>query len=586
MYALVGIAQDKGLEMAPKQSYGFNYKTGLYNLPAEKIYLQLDNKVYTSDQIVWFKAIVTHASDHTSSMISAVLHVDLIDQNELIIEKKLLRLVDGIGDGFFQLNANYADGHYQIRAYTEWNRNFGSDFFFKEYIKVYSDGSIVEPNPIQRIILTSDETQRRIKATINPLTIDSLHSRDLTLFITADDKQDTIKVTLSSKNNYQLDYAIPSGSNIITLKLNTKNSSRYSWTIVLDENFLDLQFFPESGEMVQGVVNLLGFKALDSSGNGIKVRGEILNAKDQVLTTFASNELGMGSVLLTNVDSAERYTARLIQLKDKAQIRYPLPAVVAKGNILAVRKIKERIYLKATSNYLLSDSVIVKASCRGQAYFNFKGRLEEGVWEFSQPADILPEGLISFTLMTLSHQPVAERLYFNDRPENRLQLSLNADKRLYTQRELTKIAISTADSEGRVIVADLSVMVINNSDAGNSQKVRENILSYFLLSSDLRGRIEAPGSYFTDNINRHHDLDALLLTQGWRKYKYTKPPGVMNFKPEQNVTVSGYVGAILAQRKEKAGVGLSLLIFGQNPGAQTQTTDSLGRFNFEIDEQE
>ena len=168
--------------------------------------------------------------------------------------------------------------------------------------------------------------------------------------------------------------------------------------------------------MVHGVTNLLGFKALAGSGKGIKVAGEILNSKDQVLATFSSNELGMGSVLLLDVDSADRYTARLTQVKDKPQVRYPLPAAVSKGNLLTVRKMKERIYLKATSNYMLTDSVIVKASCRGQDYFDFRGLLRAGSLEFFMPANMVPEGVIAFTLMTSSRKPLAERLYFNERP--------------------------------------------------------------------------------------------------------------------------------------------------------------------------
>ncbi len=559
--------------------------TGLYR-DAEKIYLQLDNKIYTTDQAIWFKAIVTRASDHTSSMLSGVLHVDLIDQNEQIVEKKLIRLVGGIGDGFFQLNSNYSDGHYQLRAYTEWSRNFGEYFFFKEYIQIYTDGSVAEPDPIQNITLTGTENQRRIKATINPSAIDSLHTRDLTLFIAAGGTHDTIKVSRSSRDNYQLDYPIPEGSNFITLKLNTRSNSTYSRTIVLDENFLDLQFFPESGEMVHGATNLLGFKALDGSGKGIRVAGEIINSKAQVLATFESNELGMGTVLLLDVDSSESYAARINQLENKTRVSYPLPAVAPKGNMLAVRRMRERIYLQVTSNYLLGDSMIVKAACRGQDYFEFKSRLREGAFEFFIPAGMLPEGLISFTLMTLSRNPVAERLYFNLRPENRIKLSVEADKGIYTQRELAKLVVTATDSTGNPMDADLSVMVLNKGDVDELQGSRENILSYFLLSSDLKGRIESPGTYFTGDVIRFPDLDALLLTQGWRKYKYAQPPGLITFQPERNLAVSGYVGAILAQKKERAGVGLSMMIFGPAPGIDATTTDSLGRFSFNIDDQE
>ena len=170
--------------------------------------------------------------------------------------------------------------------------------------------------------------------------------------------------------------------------------------------------------------------------------------------------------------------------------------------------------------------------------------------------------------------------------ENRIELSLKSDKGTYTQRELTKLDIQTTDSAGKAVDADVSVMVLNKGDVRETQSSRENILSYFLLSSDLKGRAESPGSYFTGNANKHYDLDALLLTQGWRKYKYTRPLDTTMFKPEQNVTVSGYVGAALAQKKERAGVPLTMMVFSKPPAIQTQTTDSLGRFSFDISEQE
>jgi uncharacterized protein YfaS (alpha-2-macroglobulin family) len=113
------------------QTYSFGYEP-------EKIYLQMDGKVYTTDKTIWFKAIVTNASDHTLTKLSGVLYVELIGPDEKIIEKKLIKLENGVGTGFFDLNQNYAEGTYLIRAYTEWDRNFGTDFFFKEYIQVFA----------------------------------------------------------------------------------------------------------------------------------------------------------------------------------------------------------------------------------------------------------------------------------------------------------------------------------------------------------------------------------------------------------------------------------------------------------------
>ncbi len=116
------------------------------------------------------------------------------------------------------------------------------------------------------------------------------------------------------------------------------------------------------------------------------------------------------------------------------------------------------------------------------------------------------------------------------------------------------------------------------------QSTRQNILSCFLLSSDLKGEIENPGFYFSKDQNRHEDLDALMLTQGWRKYNYTKPQEKIRFLPEPKLTVSGKVsGAIFP--KSKKGAELTLMTFGKSHNFLKQKSDSLGRFNFDLDDE-
>ena len=49
---------------------------------AEKIYLQLSSTIFTTDNTIWFKAIVTDFV-HFPTRISGVLHVEFIDFDEL-----------------------------------------------------------------------------------------------------------------------------------------------------------------------------------------------------------------------------------------------------------------------------------------------------------------------------------------------------------------------------------------------------------------------------------------------------------------------------------------------------------------------
>ena len=335
---------------------------------AEKIYLQLDGKVYTTDKTIWFKAIVTDAVYHIPTSLSGVLYVELIGPDEKITEKKLIRIVNGFGDGSFQLNKEYSEGVYQIRAYTEWNKNFGTDFIFKEYIRVFATAKTIKTIPI---------------------------------------------IGLTPKKN---------------------------------GNEPDLQFFPESGELVHGIPCKVGFKGLDHNGKGISIEGEIVTKDGEVVTFFKSNQLGMGSFTLSGVDSASVYYAKVKSpSEENLSLMYPLPRVAPRGNVLSVITNGEEIRLTATSNYLKNDSVFIRISCRGMVYFDIKGRLREGVLTFHFPANRLPEGIIAFTFMDNTKQPVAERLFFNERPDSRINISISTDKESYTQRELTQLKIKTTN---------------------------------------------------------------------------------------------------------------------------------------------
>ena len=553
---------------------------------AEKIYVQLDNNVYTTDNTIWFKAIVTCAADNSTTKLSSVLYVELIEPNEMVLEKKLIKLQNGIGEGNFDLTKHYREGQYMIRAYTEWNKNFDTDFIFTEYIHVFQPTADIKTTPIRGVTIVDEQNNnRRLTASFDPIMIDSLHKKDLKLILTLDKKSDTLLVKKSATGKYLLDYALPADCQFATLQMLTTNLHRYSKTIVLNEDYLDLQFFPESGELVNGLPGKVAFKALDYRGKGKMVEGDILDAHDSVVTSFKSNSLGMGSVMLPNADTAVVYLARIkSKTEKKLSLMYHLPRVAAKGNMLSVHKEGDNIQLTALSNYLYNDSICIRVSCRGLMYFDIKGRLKEGKLRYSLPSNTVPEGIIAFTMIDNQHNPVAERLYFNQRPESRITVDLTTDKTSYLQREQTKLTIETTDNDVP-IKANASILVLNKEEMVEPQDLRQNILSYFLLSSDLRGKIETPGYYFTKNADKQEDIDVLLLTQGWRKYLYTKPADKYTFKPETSLTASGTVGGVLFEKKKMKNVGLTLMTFGKTKNFLTGTTDSLGKFTFDLNDE-
>lgn len=570
----------------PNPSFSQHNDQQAYAAYAEKIYLQLDSKVYTTDRTIWYKCIVTSAIDHAPYTLSGVLYVELIAPDEDIVDKKTIKIENGIGEGFFELSERYIEGPYLIRAYTEWNKNFEEDFFFKEYIQVYTPSSKVKKEPISNVTLFEKPNgNTQLSASLDPFVIDSLHEKDLTLIIITDEKKDTLSIKKSRKEKYKFDYAVSAESDFVTLQLDTRNHYSFSKTIALNEDSLDLRFFPESGELVQGLRSKVGFKAVDYKGKGIPVEGEIINAQNEILSTFKSYHLGMGYFFLSSPDSSERFYARLKAPPEGSSSRiYPLPEFSAIGNVLSINKMDDKVLLKASSNYLKNDSIYIRAACRGVVYYDLGGRLKEGTLRLSLPANMLPEGIIALTMMDNNMQPVAERLYFNERPESRIRIQVQTGKEIYSQRELSKVNIETTNNIGKAVKANLSLLVINKKQMGQMQSMRQNILSFFLLNSDLRGEIEYPGMYFGSDTVMFDNLDALLLTQGWRKYNYTKPFKEFQFRPEPGISVTGSVSGALSQRRTKKDVELTMMTFDSLRSVQSQVTDSLGRFLFYVED--
>jgi len=564
-----------------------NKENEFQDLAPEKIYLQLDSNVYTTNSNIWFKAIVTNATNHTPSVLSGVLYVELIAPDEKIIEAKRIKLTNGQGNNFFELQKNLPQGKYLIRAYTEWNKNFDENFTFKSYLDIFSTLNKNSEGIITNVILKENEPgEFSLNAELKPQLLDSLQKNKLIVYLVLDNKKDTVVVKSNSDRSYLLDYALSSDVDLATLTIETENHKRYIKTIALKENRIDLQFFPEGGEMVHSLQSKIGFKATNYDGKGIVVEGNIVDNDNKIITSFKSNSLGMGVFYLQG-NRGKMYYAKLSHIAEvEASQKYQLPEAVTRGSVLSITKLNEKIKITVASNNHQAEKIVIKVSSRGIDYYLIDGVLKNGKLRTFLNKSKVPEGILAFTLINSENKPIAERLYFNERQETRLNIQASSDKNDYTNREKSEIQLTVLNAEGKVEKTNLSFLVLNKDVLGKMQNTRTNIISYFLLDSELRGSIESPSNYFNpENQHRLNDMDALLLTQGWRKYKYSKPlKNKELFKNEPQLRITGRVGMPLSETKKKS-LDLTMMTSGETSSFFSQKTDSLGRFNFQLDDE-
>ena len=342
-----------------------------------------------------------------------------------------------------------------------------------------------------------------------------------------------------------------------------------------------VSFFPESGKMVHGFLNKIGFKALDANGLGIIAEGEVFTNKGKRITTFKTNHLGMGFFYL-KPDSTVKYHARIsFPNKSRSAIEVTLPKVARDGSVLSVNRLKNKIWLSVYSSSL--EKVFIKVSSRGVGYYVIEGELKNGSLQTAMEADSLPEGIIAFSLLDDAKIPHAERLYYNAVKADELQITLQTNAASYEQREKTALDLELR-TKGTVRESDVSVMVVNKAQWHKGKG--ETIRSYFLLNSELRGKVEQPGYYFKkENSHKFRDLEALMLTQGWRNYIF--PADRLqntSFLPQAGLSLHGTVRHNSARRTAMGPLDLTLAVFGAEPKYYQAQTDSLGRFSILLDD--
>src|SRR5690606_22021172 len=174
------------------------------------------------------------------------------------------------GTGSFPLEETYPQGVYQVRAYTEWNKNFGQDFIAECYVNLFPAANDVTRTPVTALQLRENEPGRYwLHAQLLPAVIDQTHKGELTTFLTVDQQRDTLIIKGSRSGYYVLDHPLPVGAALATLTIETQSGARYTRTVSVNPDSLEVRFFAESGQLVHGIPSRTGIRIRNAAGKGV-----------------------------------------------------------------------------------------------------------------------------------------------------------------------------------------------------------------------------------------------------------------------------------------------------------------------------
>lgn len=310
----------------------------------------------------------------------------------------------------------------------------------------------------------------------------------------------------------------------------------------------DVQFLPEGGHLVTGLTSRVAYKVVNSAGEGLAVKGFVLDAKKDTVVGFTTTHLGMGFMMF-KPEPAQAYTA-FITLADGTLASYPMPTPQEQGVVMQVENLtnKDNVLVYILNNRVVADSLAtltLVAQTRGQLVQVAKVPASRKVSLVRLPRSGFPEGIAQLTVFDETRKPVGERLVYIDRNEQ-LTVEVTADKAVYRNREQVNLTITTRSADGKPHPANLSLAAVDAKLAPEADSNGTTIRSHLLLSSDLTGTIEHPDMYFNPaNRERWFQLDLLLLTQGWRRFTWadvmagTGSP--LKYPIEQGLSLTGRV---------------------------------------------
>jgi TonB-dependent SusC/RagA subfamily outer membrane receptor len=532
--------------------------------PQEKVYLQLDKPYHAIGDDIWFKAYITVGSDHRLSGISGVLNVELIDDKDSVKQSIKLPIVGGITWGDFTLFDSLKEGNYRIRAYTNWMRNVGNEYFFD---KTFAIVNAISNNVFTNTTYTysSQNGEQKVNALIDYTDLNGepyvgksvnyqimLGSKIIVKGKGQTDNKGGVNISFVNSTPELL----KSGRIITDLKLGDRKNVRKSVLIKAASAKVDVQFFPEGGNLVNGNNSKIAFKAVGADGLGTETKGVITDDQNKQVTTFNSTHLGMGvfdfipkngrtyKAKITYADGSEN----IVQLPPASNTGYTLSIDDTQSDNINV-KIMPGPAVEVNVEQTGVMSLIGQSG--GVIYYAGKSKLGSKYFTAVIPKSKFPTGIVQFTLFSATGEPMNERLVFVQN-NDQLKLDVSAEKQTFSPREKVKIELNAKNAAGKPVAGSFSVAVTNETKVPIDENAENSILSNLLLTSDLKGYIEKPNYYFTAiNEKTQADLDMLMLTQGYHRFEWRQVlsdsfPQVV-YRPEKSLEISGRLKTLIGR---------------------------------------
>ncbi|MBX9942094.1 MAG: hypothetical protein K2Y32_22710 [Candidatus Obscuribacterales bacterium] len=298
-----------------------------------------------------------------------------------------------------------------------------------------------------------------------------------------------------------------------------------SKTIPIILQTVDLNIYPEGGDLVSGFSNRVYIQAKQPNGKPADLSCKLICKENGAqVATFKTEHEGRGRFEF----EPEAGKSYFISIDEPAGIKttYALPAAKAKGAVLRASsdicaKGAPLTVLVAASEPQYKVTLSRREEIVGECQVDLKKR-SDAADKFLPVTFNLPEnidGVLTATVWSQSDQPLAERLIFRE-PKKAIKVSVKADKEKYVPGEGASLTVKATDSDGKPISAVVGLTVTDDSVLEMVEKREQapRLPVMVFLEPEVKDLADAHVYLGKDNPKAAMATDLLLGTQGWRRF--------------------------------------------------------------------
>ena len=508
--------------------------------PKASTYLSLDKPFYRPGEMVNYRSVTLSKFEH-----KAADGVDIDYQvrdpagAELANSRQTKRTERGVGSGAFGLPEIASEGKYSIVAESGHSDEAHYDFFVRRQLQL--------PRWAKQIEFARDSYSPDDRVVADFQAIDATDGEPAAgLSVSYQVFVDGVAVNgggqsaavTNNEGRTRLEFRLPPAISrgdgfVITTAGRGGQSETVAKPIPINLGQVEIDFFPEGGELVAGVLNRVYFHAHDLLGKPVYLEAVVVDDQGPAVAAKTEHE-GRGRFSFVPRAGVEYRVEVSRPVGVTASPKFPSVATaklsLSTGRGVFSAATQLRVKLQSTQRI---GPIVVISTCRGtmvglESIEPSDFVREQHAFAVDRTLQVAPQsgGVLRVTAYDYAAsppEPLAERLVFF-RPSRQLSVDIEELQGNYRAGEQVTLSVTTTDEGGAPASSVLGVSVVAESFLGLADIRRPSLPTYFYLTTSIKKPqdLEDADFYVGEDPEAEHALDLLLGTQGWRRF--VQPP--------------------------------------------------------------